>query len=620
LSTAISLDRNPGWELRFEAASLYNFEALIEIGREERSLMNYGMGIGLALILAAQPAFAEQALKVVYPPPKHETTAERIFLIGTAAPNTEVTVNGQVLRDRSPGGHFSPSVPLQLGDNTFTLRSGAQTVSLTVRRKSAAPVLPKSLGFLEGSFSPAVDIARSPNESICFSAIATPKAQVSVRIAGQTIALNPQTQATLPPNSAVLTASNQAIAAQPGLYQGCTAFAKTGELGKPIFELRQSAALISKPGTGQITILSPQKIASVEVISPQGVARTGPSTDYSRLTPLPKGTQAKVTGREGEWLRLDYGGWIKQSETRPVQTALAQSLIRSVRVKTLADRTNIIFPLQAPVPIAVQQRPDSFTLTLYNTTAQTDTIAQTPDAVLSRLDWQQSIPGQVDYHIQLKTQQQWGYELRYEGTSLILSLRHPPKLSTNRASLLGTTILLDPGHGSKNDLGSVGPTGYPEKDVALIVSQLLRTELERRGATVIMTRAGDDDLFPNDRVAKIEQASPTIALSLHYNALPDGGDAWNTKGVSTYWYQPQAQNLAVFLHDYLTQKLKRPSYGVYWNNLALTRPAIAPSALLELGFMINPNEFEWVTNPKSQRQLASALANGITAWFHQSSQ
>jgi N-acetylmuramoyl-L-alanine amidase len=594
-------------------------------------LRNVGIGIGLAFVLAAQPAFAEQSafaeqpafaeqkLKVVYPPPNHETTAERIFLIGTATPKTEVTVNGQVLRDRSPGGHFSPSFPLRIGENTFTLRSGAQTLNLTVRRKSATSSLPKGLGFLEGSLSPAVDIARSPNEPICFSAIATPKAQVSVRIADQTIGLTPQTQAALPPNSAVLTASNQIMTAQPGLYKGCTAFIKTGELGKPVFELRQGKTLISKLGAGQITILSPQKISSVEVTSLQGVARTGPSTDYSRLTPLPKGTQARVTGREGEWLRLDYGGWIKQGETRPVQATLTQSLIRSVRVQTLADRTNLIFPLQVPVPVAVQQQPDRFTLTLYNTIAQTDTIAQTPDAVLSRLDWQQTAPDRLDYRIQLKTQQQWGYELRYEGTSLILSLRHPPKLSANKASLLGTTILLDPGHGSKNDLGSVGPTGYPEKDVALIVGKLLRTELEQRGARVIMTREGDDDLYPNDRAAKIEQTLPTIALSLHYNALPDSGDAWNTKGVSTYWYHPQAQNLAVFLHDYLAQKLKRPSYGVYWNNLALTRPAIAPSALLELGFMTNPNEFEWVTDPKSQRQLATALANGVAAWFHRPS-
>ena len=576
--------------------------------------MDYRLGAGLAFVLATQPVFVEQTLKVVYPPPNHETTADRIFFIGTAPANTELTINGQAIKERSPSGHFSPSLPLQLGENTFTLQSGTQSLKLTVLRKSTAPVLPR-LGFAEGLLSPAVDVARLPNDPICFSATATPGSQVSVRLGSQTVILNPQTQASLPPNSAVLTGSNQSTAAPSGLYQGCTTLMTPGVLGKPTFELRQGTAATTVLGTGQVEILPAQRSA-IEVTSPQGTARTGPSTDYSRLTPLPKGTQAQVTGREGEWLRLDYGGWIKQSETRPISAA-SPVLIRSVRVRTAGDRTQILFPLQAPVPVSVQQHPEAktFTLTLHNTTAQTDTIAQTPDALFSRLDWRQ-LPGQVEYQMQLKTQQQWGYELHYEGTTLVLSLRHPPQISSKSSSLSGATILLDPGHGSKNDLGSVGPTGYPEKDVTLLVSKQLRTELERRGAKVIMTREGDDDLYPNDRAAKIEQTAPTLALSLHYNALPDAGDAWNTKGVSTYWYHPQAQDLAVFLHDYLVEKLKRPSYGVYWNNLALTRPAAAPSVLIELGFMTNPNEFEWVTDPSAQRKLVLTLADGITDWLH----
>jgi N-acetylmuramoyl-L-alanine amidase len=69
------------------------------------------------------------------------------------------------------------------------------------------------------------------------------------------------------------------------------------------------------------------------------------------------------------------------------------------------------------------------------------------------------------------------------------------------------------------------------------------------------------------------------------------------------------------MHDYLVKNLNRPSYGVFWNNLALTRPAIAPSVLLELGFMINPLEFEWITDPNAQQQLAKSLARGIMTWL-----
>ena len=66
------------------------------------------------------------------------------------------------------------------------------------------------------------------------------------------------------------------------------------------------------------------------------------------------------------------------------------------------------------------------------------------------------------------------------------------------------------------------------------------------------------------------------------------------------------------------EKLDRPSYGVFWNNLALTRPTIAPSVLLELGFMINPYEFEWIMNSQEQQKLVKALADGIVEWVKKS--
>jgi N-acetylmuramoyl-L-alanine amidase len=374
----------------------------------------------------------------------------------------------------------------------------------------------------------------------------------------------------------------------------------------------------TQPGSGKISILSPAKLEVAEVTADAGVARTGPTTDYSRLTPLPKGTRASVTGREGEWVRLDYGGWIKASEVRILAGAVPpRSLIRSIRSRQVDGTTEVIFPLQVPVPVSVQQGDRSFTLTLYNTTAQTDIIRLNDDPVISRLDWQQVAPGQLQYTFNLKSQQQWGYSLRYEGTSLVLSLRHPPRVSStqNPKSLAGIKILLDPGHGGPEDTGATGPTGYPEKNVTLIMAKLVREQLQARGATVYMIREEDKDVSLQDRVAMIDKIKPAIAISIHYNSLPDDGDAQNTQGMGAFWYNAQAHSLAVFLHNYIVSKLGRPSYGVFWDNLALTRPTTAPAVLLELGFMSNPVEFEWVTNPQEQPKLAGAIADGITEWF-----
>lgn len=581
-------------------------------------------------------------LKVVYPPTNHQTSADKIFFIGTAPPDGQVLINGTPI-NRSRSGHFAPSFPLKLGENIFTITHQNQTLQIQVNRISTQPEVPQGLTFAQGSLTPSADIARLPGELICFSAVAPPNASVSVKLANQNLVLSPQPQqAQLPSNLAALTGRNQPTnQSNSGKYEGCTtlslpdgdAFTQINgnniisgavvpdsrqniDLGKPEFQLTLNGKTITQPGTGKITMLAPAKLAVAEVTVEAGVARTGPSTDFSRLTPLPQGTRGTVTGIEGEWLRLDYGGWINSKETRILPGAIPpRSIIRSVGYRRLPGKTEMLFPLQTPVPVSVQQGNNSFTLTLYNTTAQTDIIRLDDEPLISRLDWQQVAPGQVQYTFNLKKSQQWGYKLRYDNTTLILTLRHTPVIKQNRQKpLSGIKILLDPGHGGKES-GAAGPTGYLEKDVNLVVSKLLREELIKRGATVVMTRETDEEVSLAERQAIINREEPAIALSIHYNALPDAGDAENTQGVGMFWYHPQAHSLAVFMHNYLVDKLGRPSYGVFWNNLALTRPAAAPSVLLELGFMSNPNEFEWVTNPQEQKKLAKTLADGIVEWF-----
>lgn len=568
--------------------------------------------IGNNLVMSM--AKAQQRLLLVYPPHNHQTSADKIFLIGTAAREGQVLVNGQPI-ERSQAGHFAPSFPLKIGENVFTIRYKQQELKLNVNRVSNDINPPSGIGFVPNSLTPSTPITRLPNELICFRAIASPEATVSVNLGQQTISLLPQLETVqLPENSAVLTSTNQPLTlSTQGKYQGCTKISETGNIGYPLFKLNLNNQIITQQGLGQITILSPNQFEIIEVITNAGVTRTGPGTNYSRLTALPKGTRATVTGKEGDWLRLDYGAWILKEETQILSNAIPpQSIIRSISSHQVPGATEIIFPLQTAIPISIKQEDNKFLLTLYNTTAQTDTIYIDDDPIIKRVDWQQINPDQIEYIFFLKNEQQWGYDVRYEGTNLILTLRHPPKLSTG--SLQGVTILLDPGHGGQ-ETGAKGPTGYPEKDVNLIVSKLLERELIKRGATVYLTRETDKDVSLKERVDEINKLKPTLSLSIHYNALPDDGDAINTDGIGIFWYHPQAHNLSVFLHHYLVNKLNRPSYGVFWNNLALTRPHTAPSILLELGFLINPEEFEWIINSQEQEKLAQAIAEGISIWL-----
>jgi N-acetylmuramoyl-L-alanine amidase len=575
--------------------------------------------LGLVLfnfLVTSSVALAQEPLLVVFPPTNYQTSTEKIFFIGTAPPKGQVLINGKLI-NRSKAGHFSPSFPLQLGENIFKVRYQNQEREIKIIRVSTQPELPQGLGFAKDSLIPAADIARLPGELICFSAVAPPQATVWVNLVNQNIALLPQpSQAQLPPNSSVLTGLNQPNLSSLTKYQGCTTVTNAADLGKPQFNLQINDQRITQTGLGKIEILSPTQLPVAEIASESGVTRTGSSTDYSRLTPLPKGTMASVTGKNGEWLRLDYGAWINSKETKIISGAVApQTVIRSVGYRQLAEATEIRFPLETAVPVSVEQGNNAFTLTLYNTTAQTDTIRLDDNLLISRLDWQQVSPTQVKYTFNLKNIQQWGYKLRYDNTTLVLTLRHPPHLeNSKRSPLSGIKIVLDPGHGGKES-GASGPTGYLEKDVNLIISQLLRDELVKRGAKVVMTRDDDRDVSLGERQVIINTEEPAIALSVHHNSLPDNGDAEKTKGFGTFWYHPQSHSLAVFLQNYVVKKLGKPAYGVFWNNLALTRPHAAPAVLLELGFMSSPYEFEEIVNPQAQKKMANILADGISEWF-----
>ena len=574
----------------------------------------------------------ENTLKIVYPPANHQTNTDKIFLLGTAPPTGQVLINNQPIK-RSKSGHFAPSFPLEVGENRFTVTYDNQQLQIQVTRVDNQPKIPQGLAFGENTLTPQVDIYRLPGEEICFSAmaspavgIASPNANVSVRLGEQTVKLSPQLkQISLPSNSAIyIDGKNQPITQIiPGKYQGCTKLGILPDGKKPEYQLTLNSETTTQVSSGKIQTLLPAKLPIVEIIAGAGVARTGPSTTDSRLTPLPQGVRASVTGKEGDWLRLDYGGWIHSQETRMIPGAIPpHSMIRSIISRELPKTTEIVFPLQVPVPVTVKQGDKTLTLTLHNTTAQTDTIRLDDNPLISRLDWQQIAPGKVQYTFNLKTNQQWGYNLQYRDTSLVLSLRHPPVLPRRQTQpLSGVKILLNAGHGGE-ELGAAGPSGYLAKDLKLVVTKLLRDELRRRGATVVMAREDDRDLSLVERQKMIEENEPAmaspavdIALTFHYRFLADDGDAENTKGVSSYWYHPQAHSLAVLLQNRLVQNLGRSSFGVYWNNLALTRPHSAPSVLLELGFMSNPDDFELAMDVQEQRRLARVLAEGVVEWF-----
>ncbi len=589
-------------------------------------------GIAIVSVLPS-PIAASESLYISYPPAEYQTSADRIFLIGSAPIGGEVMIDRKSI-PRSQKGHFAAVFNLKVGKNTFEINYKGQSKTIRVTRSPGAVPPTAKDNFVPGSLEPQGNLATMPGETVCFGASAPTKAKVSVNISGQDIKLQEQASLVdLPDNKSALIDRNQPQAMYgAGQYLGCAIASAAADLGNPTYKLEVPTSSptakpinVSQAAPGKVEILSPLNLDIAEVKIDGGITRTGASSDFSRLTPLPKGTKAAITARQtgnnngklASWVRLDYGGWILAEQVTVTSGVKVppKTIVKSVASKEREGNTDVLFPLQVAVPISIEQSTNTLTLTLYNTTAQTDIIRFNDNPVVSRLDWKQTAPGIVQYVFNLKSKQQWGYKLKYQGSTLVLSLRHPPKLDKANLDkpLLGTKILLDPGHGGK-DSGAVGPNGYTEKDANLYASKLLANELAMRGASVYLSREVDKFIELDDRRAIIDKLEPTVAFSVHHNSLPDGGNP-NTKGFSTYWYHAQAQSLAMYIHNYVVKDTGRPSYGVLWDNLALARPASAPSVLLEWGFMSNPSEFEQIANPQEQQKMAKSIAESITQWL-----
>ena len=95
---------------------------------------------------------------------------------------------------------------------------------------------------------------------------------------------------------------------------------------------------------------------------------------------------------------------------------------------------------------------------------------------------------------------------------------------------VGPVVVIDPGHGG-TDTGARGANGLVEKDLALQMARILRSELERLGYRVMMTRNDDSNPSYDDRAAVANAFRDAIFINLH---ISSSGAAGSTR---TYFYE-----------------------------------------------------------------------------------
>jgi N-acetylmuramoyl-L-alanine amidase len=297
------------------------------------------------------------------------------------------------------------------------------------------------------------------------------------------------------------------------------------------------------------------------------------------------------------------------------------SNLDTINLSETPEYTKIVLPLQQRLPYQIEQdvQANRMILRLYGAKSNIDWITEAPKkdqiSTVDHITWNQVQDGVLEITAHLDVSQQWGYWCEYEDTKLNFYIRKAPKLPGTDLAMQGLTVCIDPGHGGE-ETGSIGPSGVHESTINLAIAQNLAKLLSDNGAKVILTRTTDDINPSLDERVKIAVSSKAnILISVHNNALPDNRDPWAERGTSTYWYHPQAVKLAKLIRENVAQSTGFPDYGTYYQNLALCRPSELVSVLVEVGFMINPDEYAQLLKPETQQSAAQGIYNGIYSYL-----
>ncbi|PIC65023.1 N-acetylmuramoyl-L-alanine amidase [Sporosarcina sp. P13] len=199
------------------------------------------------------------------------------------------------------------------------------------------------------------------------------------------------------------------------------------------------------------------------------------------------------------------------------------------------------------------------------------------------------------------------------------------------AELGGVKIMIDPGHGGED--GGASAENVIEKDITLNISHEVRKLLEKKGATVVMTREKEGDAvsehapseqFHSNRSRKFAdlklresmaiENDPDLFISVHVNAIPE--ERW--RGAQVFYHphgHPAGKQLATSIQDEMRNQLKNTDReamkitGVY-----LLKKVPVPAVLVETGFLSNPEERKLLASKSYQKKVAAAIVDGIVKY------
>ncbi len=171
-------------------------------------------------------------------------------------------------------------------------------------------------------------------------------------------------------------------------------------------------------------------------------------------------------------------------------------------------------------------------------------------------------------------------------------------------------ILIDAGHGGY-DVGK-DLYGFEEKAITETVATKIKEQNKDVNIKIVLIRDGDTSMDLKERVSIINNLKPDLVLSLHVNSNSNmeanGVDAYISSKKTFY---DQSKEIAEILVNKITAtgnlKKRRISEAPFY----ILKNAECSTVHLELGFLSNENDRNYITSDKGQTEIAEKILESI---------
>lgn len=544
-----------------------------------------------------------QSLAVTRPSQDTATTAESYYITGTSDPDQELTMNGQPVSGRGMFGSFGVYVALEEGENVFTFKNGQESESITITRGGSAEVATTDT---LTQATPIYDVAVRSGDTITFTCVAPSGASVEVEFGGKTVSMK------------------QNVAASDGVPARFTGEMKapsvsgTQNMGQVTYIMTYRGKTTSYTSAGSLFVAGEEETLLVQMKDTSSSIFTEESFQSDFMATAKKGAVDYVAEIGESMYRLGMGGWVSKEVVQPLtQNTGYQNKVSDVSFSS--DEKGESFVLSGTgSPVFTAYQTDEKLVIRFFHTSGISSIPVQGSSLFSDISVKSS-EGATELQFTLAGNRQlWGYVVEYDGEgNTLIYCKYAPKLAGGDQPLAGITVALDPGHGGTDSgaLGIASTSGPMEKSINYDTALAVQKRLEKLGATVVLTRSGDETQSLSDRMWVSQEQKADFFISLHCNSTAAGVNGLKPEGVEVYYYEDISASFAATVLDQIISQTGRQSRGAKYSNFKVTLNTYSPALLIEMGFLTNPSEYDELCSRQGIFEMANAIGDSIIAYL-----